>query len=700
MPTLSRLAIIALAAGLPLALPAAAQITPERGRVGSATNGASIEVWTLGAPGLDAMGRTRDQRPAILVVAGLQGHHRVGVKTAEAVARLLAERHADLLDTRTVYIIPNMNPAGARWLEGAAAAGAGPEGGLGVKIESGRIPGLTDADSDGRTNEDAPEDLNGDGMITQMRIRNPDPRWGLRATLIPDPENPRLMREARAADGERGEWAVLTEGIDSDGDGAFNEDSGGALTGGTDLGMDFPTHYPEHDDGAGRYPLSSPEALALVRWVQARNNILAVVVYDPHDNLVNTPPVGQYGPEGAVPRGIEEGDRLYHQHVAEAFKEVTRMTAAPTGRTAGSFASWAYGDFAVLTFSTPVWVRPDQLRAERAPGSAEQPADAEPAPEHPGAERERLIAEGFPPRLADFLAASPEQRRAMAATLESSSPAEQMSLLAELSTLTPDQRRRVMEAGQAAGINPPQADDDHHHDHDHAHPASEVGHGEPAAAHALLVQAFAQPAGRRGGGAPAAPPAPRGGGASSSEDAKWLAYSDEHRAGEGFVDWAPFDHPQLGTVEIGGFVPGFRVNPPEAELPRLADEQTAFLARLLPLLPDLVVDEPTAERVGDGLWRVRMRLSNPGYLPTHSAIALKARRVIPIVVQISTPQDRIVSGQRFRRFETIEGSGGWREAEWLILAPAGQEITIDVRTDSFGVRSHTLSLDATAGDSR
>ena len=211
------------------------------------------------------------------------------------------------------------------------------------------------------------------------------------------------------------------------------------------------------------------------------------------------------------------------------------------------------------------------------------------------------------------------------------------------------------------------------------------------------MQAFTSPP--AGGRRCAIARAPRGGGASSSEDAKWLAYSDEHRAGEGFVDWAPFDHPQLGTVEIGGFVPGFRVNPPEAELPRLADEQTAFLARLLPLLPDLVVDEPTAERVGDGLWRVRMRLSNPGYLPTHSAIALKARRVIPIVVQISTPQDRIVSGQRSAgsRRSRAPADGARPSGS---SSPRGSEITIDVRTDSFGVRSHTLSLDATAGDSR
>jgi len=709
------------------------QVTPVRSRIGESTSGAAIEVWTLAALGQDAMGRDADERPAILVVAGLQGQHAVGTRTAESVARLLGEQHADLLATRTVYVIPNMNPDGGGWIGGAG----------GVRVESGRIPGSGDVDRDGRVDEDGPEDLNGDGIVTQMRVRNPDAKWGLRANLIPNPDEPRLMREAKGEDGEVGQWAVLTEGTDNDGDGRFNEDGAGALTGGLDLSMNFPTHWPEHDDGAGQYALSAPEALALVRWVQEHTNIVAVVVYDPVDTLVSVPATGQYGPEASVPRGIEEGDKAWHTHVSEAFKEVTRISGAGgivgSGRTAGSFASWAYGDFGVFTFSTPVWVRPDQIKAEAAEGEGEDEPEAAEAADPRAAERERLIAEGYPARVADFLVATPAERQAIMAQVESMSEEDRQAMMMEVMALTPEQQQRVMEAVRGGGGGGPPAGGGaggHHHD-DEEEDAPAVVTGAAQGFEVFRLETIAQPTGggavpgtmqptplpaagapvgqpggpggpgggRRFGGAGGGVPGggvgggvagQRGGvgagGESGGEDRKWLAYSDESRDGEGFVEWTAFEHPQLGGVEIGGFVPGFRVNPPEEEMERLAAEQTAFLARLLPMLPEVVVEDATVEAVGAGLWRVRVRLSNTGYLPTHSAIGLKARRVMPLLVQISTEPTRVLTGQRFRRFDSIEGSGGLREAEWLVRGERGEQVTIEVRSAAFGTRTQTIQL--------
>ncbi|MCA9288001.1 MAG: hypothetical protein KDA05_05420, partial [Phycisphaerales bacterium] len=567
-----QLAALSGAAACVLAGPAQAQVSTRRDSIGASASGQPIAVLTLGEARADRLGRTMDQRPAILIVAGLQGHHRVGVDVAEGVAQRLIAGHADLLATHTVYIIPNANPDGAAWLAGVD----------GPRVESGRVPASRDADGDGRVDEDGPDDLNGDGLITQMRVRLPDARWGLSANLVPDPDEPRLMREAKPIEGESGQWAVLTEGIDNDGDGRFNEDGGGALSGGIDLGMNFPTHWPEHQDGTGRYPLESAEALALVRWVQAHSNIQAVIVYDPHDNLVNVPAAGQYGPEGRVPRGVEEADREYYQHVADAFKEITRMSGTPTGSTAGSFAAWAYADFAVPTFSTPVWVRPDQIRAEGEEadqGGGE--ADAVAAPDR-AAERDALIAEGFPPHLADFLLGTIEQRRATMQQVESMPAEEQQRMMNEVMALPPALRERLMRAAQEAGA-PPAFDDD--------------GHGRDHDAGAQDLETIRQPAGGRGrGGGPGGAGGARTGasraasGGDSGDDRKWLEYSDQQRAGAGFVEWTPVEHPQLGTVEVGGFVPGFRFNPSPEVTERLADEQAAFVAALLPMLPDAVLD--------------------------------------------------------------------------------------------------------------
>ncbi|MEZ6234686.1 MAG: M14 family zinc carboxypeptidase [Phycisphaerales bacterium] len=682
------LAALAGAAACVLTSPAQGQVSTRRDSIGSSASGQPITVLTLGEARVDRLGRTMDERPAILIVAGLQGHHRVGVDVAQGVAERIAAEHADLLTTRTVYIIPNANPDGAAWLTGVG----------GLRVESGRVPASRDADGDGRVDEDGPDDLNGDGLITQMRVRLPDARWGLTANLVPDPDEPRLMRAAKPIEGESGQWAVLTEGIDNDGDGRFNEDGGGALTGGIDLGMNFPTHYPEHQDGAGRYPLESAEALALVRWMQAHSNIQAVIVYDPHDNLVTVPAAGQFGPEGRVPRGVEEGDRAYYQHISDAFKEITRMTGAPTGSTAGSFASWAYADFGVPTFSTPVWVRPDQVRAEGEEAEDAGGQDDGGAEADREGERQALIAEGFPAHLADFLLATVEQRRVMMEEMAARPAAEHERMMAEVMALPPALRERVMRAAQEVPDVPFLGQEQDLHDHDHDHRGGTRAPVSMGADGGVGLETIRQPAGRRpggrAGGSGSGGGAGRGpaGGAGETDDHKWLAFSDQHRNGEGFVEWTEVEHPQFGTVEVGGFVPGFRFNPSPEVTERLADEQAAFVAALLPMLPDAVLDPVDQEQIAPGLWRVRASVHNPGFLPTHSAIALKARRVIPIVVQISVEPERVLDGARVERFDSIEGSNAVRRAEWLIRGERGDEVTVEMRSDSFGVQRETIRL--------
>src|SRR4029078_8439655 len=37
------------------------------------------------------------------------------------------------------------------------------------------------------------------------------------------------------------------------------------------------------------------------------------------------------------------------------------------------------------------------------------------------------------------------------------------------------------------------------------------------------------------------------------DDLKMLAWSDNEMGGRGFIDWHPFQHPQLGPVELGGW---------------------------------------------------------------------------------------------------------------------------------------------------
>jgi len=439
--------------------------------------------------------------------------------------------------------------------------------------------------------------------------------------------------------------------------------------------MHFPTHWPEHTDGAGRFPLERPEARAVVEWLQSRGNIAAVIVLGPHDTIVTTPPTGRYGPDGRVPRGIEADDATIYQLVSESFKEITGITKTEPGPDrAGSLVQWCYADLGVYSFGTPVWARPDlveRAEAENTDGrESESPAagpaadadDAAPTPEQiEAADRADLAQRGVGQMFIDFLYMSEDERTGIMADMDSMSESDLANMMEQFAALPADVQGRLR--------------------------ALQMGGEDPGPRRELLESIGAD--NERRASARAA--------AGNSSDAKWLAWIDQSGKG-GFVDWRPFDHPQLGPVEIGGFVPGVRVNPPSEEQDRLAKEQASFTAAVLDMLPSLHVDEPEIQPVGAGVWRVGLTLRNTGTFPTKSAIGVKARRLPGIVCVLDPDQrletERIVSGSRTVRFAAIEGRGGTERAEWLIVADHGETMNLEVRSPVFGTKRYELTMEA------
>ena len=133
-----------------------------------------------------------------------------------------------------------------------------------------------DADNDGRTDEDGPEDLNKDGFVTVMRVKDP------KGPYMVSPDDARLMKRADPAKGEAGGWALYIEGIDNDGDGFYNEDG----PGGVDINRNFMHQYPYFTPDAGRYMVSETETRALLDYVLKHRNIAAILTFGESDNLV------------------------------------------------------------------------------------------------------------------------------------------------------------------------------------------------------------------------------------------------------------------------------------------------------------------------------------------------------------------------------------------------------------------------------
>ena len=220
-----------------------------------------------------------ENRPAILVVAGIDGDHLLGSEVAvELVLELLNrddESTINLLKNNTVYIIPQVNPDAAEYYF--------------APIQNGQRRNLRpfDNDRDGLIDEDDVDDLNGDGYITLMRVRDQE-----KATRTVNPDNPRLDKKPDPLEGESAEFVLYTEGIDNDEDGEFNEDG----IGGYDPNRNWPSDWqPEWIQyGATDYPFSLPETRVIGEFIYDHPNIAAAQSYHNAGGMILYGPNAKY----------------------------------------------------------------------------------------------------------------------------------------------------------------------------------------------------------------------------------------------------------------------------------------------------------------------------------------------------------------------------------------------------------------------
>ena len=199
------------------------------------------------------------EKPGVYVDANIHGNEIQGAEVALYLLDYLLSKYGEneqitrLVDKNCFYVVPVVNVDGRyHFLEDHRPG----------DNRSLRVP--YDDDRDGLVNEDFPDDLDGDGNICRMRIRDPH---GMYKT---DPEEPRLMIPIKP--GEKGEWTRLgSEGIDNDGDGKINEDEEGYLDPNRNFGYEWMPRYIE--GGAGDYPLSGVGLKALAQYIRQRPNI-------------------------------------------------------------------------------------------------------------------------------------------------------------------------------------------------------------------------------------------------------------------------------------------------------------------------------------------------------------------------------------------------------------------------------------------
>jgi murein tripeptide amidase MpaA len=196
---------------------------------------------------------------------------------------------------------------------------------------------------------------------------------------------------------------------------------------------------------------------------------------------------------------------------------------------------------------------------------------------------------------------------------------------------------------------------------------------------------------------------------SEEDDLKLLKWNDEHLDGKGFVNWRPFEHPQLGKVEIGGWIERRTFgNPPEQFLLRTLEPNTTFVIAHALMGPRLGVRRASAEALGAGIYRVRCVVANSGYLPTYGSKRAQELQIVrPIEVTLDLPADaELVTGEQRSEVGQLEGRANKRgifggsgtptdnlvKLEWTVRAPNGGMLGITAVSTRAGTDRATVEL--------
>ena len=276
-------------------------------------------------------------KPALYLDGAIHGNEIQATEVGLYTAWLLLSKYGEwdritaLVDRVAFYLVPTVNVDGrARFFSDPGNFQIG---------RTARVP--YDDDYDGLLDEDGPEDLDGDGMILVMRIKDPGGQWRS------DPEDPRVM--VRVKPGEKGEWTHLgLEGIDNDGDGQVNEDGPGYLDMNRNWGAGWQPPYVQ--SGAGDFPMSASNVRAISDFITAHPNIGFVFTLHNYGGQFLRGPSNEHSPLYA-PQDIEVWDYLGR----EGERTVPGYRYLVSGQdlypTCGDFDEFMYATWGVLGFT-------------------------------------------------------------------------------------------------------------------------------------------------------------------------------------------------------------------------------------------------------------------------------------------------------------------------------------------------------------
>jgi len=588
--------------------------------------------------------------PAVFVAANMEGTVPLSTEAALFLAKTLVGR-PDVRSDRTWYILACGNP------DAAALYFAKPQ------RRDARNGRPMNDDQDDAVDEDGPDDLDGDGLVTLMRAKDPE------GAFIAVPGEARLMKRADGAKGEKGVWKLYPEGTDNDGDGEINEDG----PGGVSLGTAFPHLFRYHAPDAGPWPGSEPETYALFKFFDAHREIGLAFAFgasnwclapprggrkgDADFNQIKVPervagfinadpsrtytmaeiielvkplvPPGMEVTEGLVAGFLElgavvnplEDDLKFYKELSERYKEFLKAAKLdgkrlePEPDKDGSFELWAYYHLGLAAFALDFWTLPEVKE--------DKPAD-EITPE----KLEKMTND-------EFIALGEEK---IDAFLKSSGAPDEFKA------------KQVIEALKGGMMDTKK-----------------------------MAEMMRQ-----------MPKKPDEAGADPKEKAL-LAWSDKELGGKGFVPWKPFKHPTLGDVEIGGPAPYAAMTPPAAMIDGLLKGQVPWVFEVAKGMARIKIQDAKVKALGGGVYEIKAWIENAGGLPYPTAMASRNERVLPVIVSLAGPGADVLEGKKRSLVKSVPAHGA-QMVRWLVRAAKPVKIEVKAETRSAWGDSRSLDL--------
>ncbi len=306
------------------------------GSLGESYGGRDLWVMTINNPATGS----ESEKAAMYIEANVHGNEIQGAEVALYTVWYLMENYDEienirrLVDERVFYIVPTVNPDGRDYFMDETGSGA----------RTGHVP--VDEDGDGLVDEDGPDDLNGNGVIEQIRKYVPG-----EGNVRPSAEDPRIM--VSVPPGQTGDWVMLgREGIDDDGDGRVNEDALGGYDPNRNWASDWQPEYVQ--GGAMHYPFELPEARAVNAFLMAHDNIAGVQSFHNSGGMILRGPGAAW--QGTYPQSDirvydelgENGERMlpYYDYLV-IWRGLYTVH--------GGFTDWTNDGIGAVSFSNELW---------------------------------------------------------------------------------------------------------------------------------------------------------------------------------------------------------------------------------------------------------------------------------------------------------------------------------------------------------